>query len=85
MDGGRGNLDGSQRLSIFLIPLSESEGTDEANGNQQQNPDYQYVVAVNGIVDHRTSLYLLISWKTMLASITQMSLHKSIFLSVLLM
>ncbi|KAI3801126.1 hypothetical protein L1987_29229 [Smallanthus sonchifolius] len=51
---GLGNLDGSMRLRIFLIPLSESEVTCtiEANPNQQQNPDYQYVVAVNGIVDH---------------------------------
>ncbi|KAI3772904.1 hypothetical protein L6452_04098 [Arctium lappa] len=51
---GLGNLDGSQRLRIFLIPLSESESTCtiEVNGNQQHNPDYQYVVAVNGIVDH---------------------------------
>lgn len=49
-----GNLDGSQRLRIFLIPHSDSETTCaiESNGNQQQNPDYQYVVAVNGIVDH---------------------------------
>ncbi|KAI3782908.1 hypothetical protein L2E82_12966 [Cichorium intybus] len=54
---GLGNLDGSQRLRIFLIPLSESESTCtiDANGNQQQNPDYQYVVAVNGIVDHNPS------------------------------
>ncbi|KAL4571924.1 hypothetical protein LXL04_018692 [Taraxacum kok-saghyz] len=51
---GLGNLDGSQRLRIFLIPLSEIESSCsiESNGNQQQNPDYQYVVAVNGIVDH---------------------------------
>ncbi|KAK9055661.1 hypothetical protein SSX86_026746 [Deinandra increscens subsp. villosa] len=50
---GLGNHDGSMRLRIFLIPLSESEITCtlEANPNQQQNPDYQYVVAVNGIVD----------------------------------
>ncbi|KAJ9547797.1 hypothetical protein OSB04_020340 [Centaurea solstitialis] len=53
---GLGNVDGSQRLRIFLVPLSESEGTCtiEANDNQQHNPDYQYVVAVNGIVDHPT-------------------------------
>ncbi|KAJ0761553.1 putative protein kinase TKL-Pl-6 family [Helianthus annuus] len=49
-----GNLDGSTRLRLFLIPLSESEidCMIEANPNQQQNPDYQFVVAVNGIVDH---------------------------------
>ncbi|XP_076958642.1 RAF-like serine/threonine-protein kinase 20 [Bidens hawaiensis] len=51
---GLGDLDGSTRLRIFLIPLSESEITCaiEANPNQQQNPDFQYFVAVNGIVDH---------------------------------
>ncbi|XP_076898385.1 RAF-like serine/threonine-protein kinase 20 [Bidens hawaiensis] len=51
---GLGDLDGSTRLRIFLIPLSESEITCaiEANPNQQQNPDFQYVVAVNGMVDH---------------------------------
>lgn len=51
---GLAKLDGSMRLRIFLIPLSESEltSTIEANPNQQQYPDYQYVVAVNGIVDH---------------------------------
>ncbi|KAD3068519.1 hypothetical protein E3N88_36399 [Mikania micrantha] len=51
---GLGNHDGSMRLRIFLVPLSESEitCTIEANPNKQQNPDYQYVVAVNGIVDH---------------------------------
>ncbi|KAM0071272.1 putative protein kinase TKL-Pl-6 family [Helianthus debilis subsp. tardiflorus] len=49
-----GNADGSTRLRLFLIPLSESEidCMTEANPNQQQNPDYQFVVAVNGIVDH---------------------------------
>lgn len=44
----------SQRLRIFLIPLSELEntGTLDANTNQISNPDYHYVVAVNGILDH---------------------------------
>ncbi|XP_071696873.1 uncharacterized protein [Rutidosis leptorrhynchoides] len=48
---GLGDIDGSQRLRIYLIPLSES-ATVEADANQQHNPDFQYVVAVNGIVDH---------------------------------
>ncbi|KAL0418573.1 UNVERIFIED_CONTAM: hypothetical protein Sradi_1270800 [Sesamum radiatum] len=41
----------SQRLRIFLIPLSESETsyTLDASIVQQSNIDYQYVVAVNGI------------------------------------
>ncbi|KAL2540737.1 Protein kinase superfamily protein with octicosapeptide/Phox/Bem1p domain [Abeliophyllum distichum] len=45
-------LEGSQRLRIFLIPLSESESscTLDARSIQQNDPDYQYVVAVNGIV-----------------------------------
>ncbi|XP_054783569.1 uncharacterized protein LOC129290708 isoform X2 [Prosopis cineraria] len=44
---------GSQRLRIFLIPLSESEKelSFESRTDQQSNPDYQYVVAVNGIGD----------------------------------
>ncbi|XP_028773074.1 uncharacterized protein LOC114730206 isoform X3 [Neltuma alba] len=44
---------GSQRLRIFLIPLSEPEKelSFEARTDQQSNPDYQYVVAVNGIGD----------------------------------
>ncbi|XP_038703752.1 uncharacterized protein LOC119999973 isoform X2 [Tripterygium wilfordii] len=46
-------LEGSQRLRIFLIPLSESERSSslEAGTIQQSSPDYQYVVAVNGISD----------------------------------
>ncbi|XP_059626136.1 uncharacterized protein LOC132269113 [Cornus florida] len=46
-------LGASQRLRIFLIPSTESENTCTVDGNtnQQSNPDYQYVVAVNGIVD----------------------------------
>ncbi|KAF3946485.1 hypothetical protein CMV_027252 [Castanea mollissima] len=45
---------GSQRLRIFLIPLCESEILSSFDGNtiQQNSPDYQYVVAVNGILDH---------------------------------
>lgn len=45
-------LEGSQRLRIFLIPLSESESscTLDARSVQQKDPDYQYVVAVNDIV-----------------------------------
>ncbi|XP_062078997.1 uncharacterized protein LOC133783387 isoform X2 [Humulus lupulus] len=45
--------DGSQRLRIFLIPLGESEGTSsfDASTIQENNPDYQYVAAVNGMVD----------------------------------
>lgn len=46
-------LGGSSRLRIFLIPLSESESTSTFDDItiQQSNPDYQYVAAVNGIVD----------------------------------
>lgn len=45
--------DGSQRLRIFLIPLGESESTSsfEASTIQENNPNYQYVAAVNGMVD----------------------------------
>ena len=45
--------EGFQRLRIFLVPLSESEKTSSFDGNtiQQSSPDYQYVVAVNGILD----------------------------------
>lgn len=44
--------DGSQRLRIFLIPLGESENASlEASTKQQNNQDYQYVAAVNGMVD----------------------------------
>lgn len=46
-------LEGSQRLRIFLIPFGESESASslEVNTIQQSNPDYQYMVAVNGVVD----------------------------------
>lgn len=41
---------GSQRLRIFLIPATEIEN--QSSGTLQQAcPDYEYVVAVNGIVD----------------------------------
>lgn len=44
--------DGSQRLRIFLIPLGECENTSlEGSTSQQNNHDYQYVAAVNGMVD----------------------------------
>ncbi|OMO98847.1 Phox/Bem1p [Corchorus capsularis] len=50
---GLEKLGGSQRLRIFLIPLGESEVSSslEASTIQQTTPDYQYVVAVNGIAD----------------------------------
>ncbi|KAK6143991.1 hypothetical protein DH2020_020811 [Rehmannia glutinosa] len=43
--------EGSQRIRIFLIPLTESETshTLDANFTQQSDTDYQYVVAVNGM------------------------------------
>lgn len=46
-------LGGSQRLRIFLIPLSESENTCPLDTSivQKDNPDYQYVVALNGMGD----------------------------------
>ncbi|XP_051142953.1 uncharacterized protein LOC127259588 [Andrographis paniculata] len=45
--------EGSQRLRIFLIPLSESETSNACDAGlvQQNNTDYQYVAAVNGIVE----------------------------------
>lgn len=45
--------EGSPRLRIFLIPLGESDKTPSYEGNiiQQGSPDYQYVVAVNGVQD----------------------------------
>ncbi|GMI85705.1 Hydraulic Conductivity of Root 1 [Hibiscus trionum] len=51
---GLEKLVGSQRLRIFLIPLGESESASslEASTIQQSNPDYHYMVAVNGVVDH---------------------------------
>ncbi|WCJ38129.1 Protein kinase superfamily protein with octicosapeptide/Phox/Bem1p domain [Euphorbia peplus] len=50
---GLETLVGSQRLRIFLIPLDESKKTSsfEAANIQQDSPNYQYVVAVNGIID----------------------------------
>ncbi|KAL5862178.1 hypothetical protein ACOSQ3_003462 [Xanthoceras sorbifolium] len=50
---GLEKLEGSQRLRLFLIPLVESENTSsfETTTIQQNNPDYQYVVAVNGILE----------------------------------
>lgn len=51
---------GSNRLRIFLIPSSDLEGAipSETKTIQQSDPDYQYVVAVNGMLDptcHRSS------------------------------
>ncbi|XP_042063603.1 uncharacterized protein LOC121807435 [Salvia splendens] len=45
--------EGSQRLRIFLIPLVESETpvAIDANITQQSDTNYQYVVAVNGMVE----------------------------------
>ena len=45
--------EGSQKLRIFLVPLGESEetSTTEANTVLQSDPDYQYVVALNGVID----------------------------------
>lgn len=45
--------DSSQRLRIFLIPLLESETSVTIDGNftQQSDANYQYVVAVNGMVE----------------------------------
>lgn len=47
------NPDGSQRLRIFLIPLSESETlhAHDTNSVEPSNSDYQYVAAVNGIAE----------------------------------
>ncbi|GAB4830190.1 hypothetical protein Ancab_019832 [Ancistrocladus abbreviatus] len=44
---------GSQRLRIFLIPTNESDNrcSLETSTIQQRNPDFEYVVAVNGILD----------------------------------
>ncbi|KAL3358995.1 hypothetical protein AABB24_015859 [Solanum stoloniferum] len=49
---GLEKLGGSQRLRIFLVPLTESENSypEDAATVQLSDPDYQYVVAVNGIV-----------------------------------
>lgn len=44
--------EGSQRPRIFLIPLGESENSSlEADIIHSSNPDYQYVAAVNDMVD----------------------------------
>ncbi|KAL1565185.1 mitogen-activated protein kinase kinase kinase [Salvia divinorum] len=45
--------EGSQRLRIFLIPLVESETpvAIDANITQQSDTNYQYVVAVNGMIE----------------------------------
>ncbi|KDP26414.1 hypothetical protein JCGZ_17572 [Jatropha curcas] len=50
---GLEKLGGSQRLRIFLIPLCECEKSSpfEATTIQQNSPSYQFVVAVNGILD----------------------------------
>lgn len=50
---GLERLGGSQRLRIFLIPLGDSENSSsgEASNIQQSDPDYQYVIALNGIKD----------------------------------
>nr|KYP53702.1 Dual specificity protein kinase pyk1 [Cajanus cajan] len=46
--------EGSQKLRLFLVPLVESE---ETSSKEQSDPDYQYVVAVNGIGDpNRTNI-----------------------------
>lgn len=49
--------EGSQRLRIFLIPLTESESPSSVAA-QTRDVDYQYVVAVNGMLDpspHKSS------------------------------
>ncbi|XP_035539148.1 uncharacterized protein LOC109006050 isoform X2 [Juglans regia] len=45
--------EGSQRLRLFLIRLGESEekSSNEGKTIEQSSPDYQYVVAVNGILN----------------------------------
>ncbi|KAK9726493.1 hypothetical protein RND81_05G219300 [Saponaria officinalis] len=48
--GGMERSAGSQRLRIFLIPISETESR-TSGSLQQTTPDYEYVVAVNGMVD----------------------------------
>lgn len=49
---GLEKLGGTQRLRIFLVPLTEPENSCpvDAATVQPSYPDYQYVVAVNGIV-----------------------------------
>ncbi|MCD7460415.1 hypothetical protein HAX54_043510 [Datura stramonium] len=50
---------GSQRLRLFLVPSADSEGPCSFEGMtlQQSEADYQYVVAVNGMLEpgHRRS------------------------------
>ncbi|XP_057964748.1 uncharacterized protein LOC131155543 isoform X2 [Malania oleifera] len=50
---GLERLGGSQRLRIFLIPLCEPESTScfDTSSIQQTNRDYQYVAAVNSLID----------------------------------
>ncbi|XAR58705.1 Non-specific serine/threonine protein kinase [Bertholletia excelsa] len=50
---GLEKLGGSQRLRIFLIPLSESDNACplDASSIQQNTSGYQYVAAVNGIAE----------------------------------
>lgn len=50
---GLERLEGSQRLRIFLIPLGESEESSSFDGTtiQQDSPNYDYVLAVNGVFD----------------------------------
>ncbi|XP_016541788.2 serine/threonine-protein kinase pakA isoform X1 [Capsicum annuum] len=54
---GLEKLGGSQRLRIFLIPSTESDNSCpvDAATVQLSEPDYQYVVAVNGIVQGDSS------------------------------
>ncbi|XP_004516000.1 uncharacterized protein [Cicer arietinum] len=44
--------EGSQKLRIFLVPFGESEETssNEATNVLPNDPDYQYVVALNGLI-----------------------------------
>ncbi|CBI33351.3 unnamed protein product, partial [Vitis vinifera] len=46
-------IEGSQRLRIFLVPVGEPESPSsfETRATQQNEADYQYVVAVNGMLD----------------------------------
>ncbi|KAL9666091.1 hypothetical protein QQ045_000413 [Rhodiola kirilowii] len=50
---GLEKIEGSQRPRLFLIPLNESEKTSsfESSTIPQSSPDYQYVVALNGVLD----------------------------------
>ncbi|KAK1591953.1 hypothetical protein Q3G72_016560 [Acer saccharum] len=46
-------IGGTQRLRIFLVPSGESESPSSVEGRstQQSDPGYQYVSAVNGMLD----------------------------------